>query len=104
VALPTLKTTGGNLTTTSSFTIVSGVSSGRALVISKIVVTSPIATNITITANGWTIATLLPLTANQVYTETGLVITAGGVLSVQSSAATSGNPTSVAVFGEEVDN
>lgn len=104
MATPLLRNTGGSLTTSSSATIVGSVPTARALVISKIVVTSNIATNITITAAGWTIANLLPLAANQIYTETGLVLQAGASLSVTSSAASSANPTYVAVYGEEVDN
>lgn len=104
MALPTLKATGGTITTGSQITIVGTVTSGRALVISKLTVGSAIATNITIVANGWTVANAYPLPANSIYSETGLVVVAGGTLTVQSSAATVANGTSVAVYGEEVDN
>lgn len=104
MALPTLKATGGTITTGSQVTIVNTVSAGRALVISKLTVGSPVATNITIIANGWMIANAYPLPANSIYSETGIVIVAGGTLSVQSSAASAGQGTVVAVYGEEVDN
>jgi hypothetical protein len=104
VALPTLKTTGGTLTTSSQATIVGTVTTGRALVISKLCVSTINAVTLTIVANGWIIANAYPLPANSIYTETGIVVVGGGTLTVQAVGATSTNTATVAIFGEEVDN
>lgn len=87
-------------------TLVGAVPAGRALVISKIIVTSLSGTAITFglqvganNTNSW-IAQNVPLNSGEVWTETGIVMLAGEVILLTGSAATG----TVSVFGEEVDN
>jgi hypothetical protein len=76
------------------------VPTARALVVSKILISSAGTATVTVLVGGANILTL-PMTSGQVYTETALVVLAGETITATASLAAT---ITLSVYGEEVDN
>lgn len=104
MAAPLLRRYSGAPSAINTWTpVMSAVPTGRAMVVSKVIVTNGNATAISIylgVGAAGNLAANIVIPAQSVYTETGFILLTGETVQVYSSSITM----SVAVFGEEVDN
>lgn len=100
MANPTIRRYGTSISTSNS-TLVNSVPTGRALVISKLLIVGQATCNVTIYFGGFPICNALPLASGQVWSESGLTLLQNETITGMSTAT---NTAYLLVFGEEIDN